>query len=100
MTRVHLRLTGVAALWGGTFIAGRIAAPVLPHFTLAALRFWTGFAILALVLLLTERRWPKLRPRDLALSALLALTGLVIYNLTTHKLNVRVAAAWEAVTST
>ena len=26
--------------------------------------------------------------------------GLVIYNLTTHKLNVRVAAAWEAVTST
>lgn len=25
--------------------------------------------------------------------------GLVIYNMTTHKLNVRVAAAWEAVTS-
>ena len=26
-------------------------------------------------------------------------TGLVIYNLTTNKLNVRVAAAWEVVTS-
>lgn len=25
--------------------------------------------------------------------------GLVIYNITTHKLNVRVAAAWEVVTS-
>jgi hypothetical protein len=25
--------------------------------------------------------------------------GLLIYNTTTHKLNVRVAAAWEAVTS-
>ena len=25
--------------------------------------------------------------------------GMLIYNLTTHKLNVRVAAAWEAVTS-
>lgn len=25
--------------------------------------------------------------------------GLVVYNTTTHKLNVRVAAAWEAVTS-
>ena len=25
--------------------------------------------------------------------------GLVIYNMTTHKLNVRVAAAWEAITS-
>ena len=81
MTGTHLRLVGVAALWGGTFIAGRIAAPVLPHFTLAALRFWTGFAILASILLLVERRWPKLRPRELALSALLALTGLVIYNL-------------------
>ena len=26
-------------------------------------------------------------------------TGLVIYNTTTNKLNVRVAAAWEAITS-
>ena len=26
-----LRLTGVAALWGGTFVAGRVAAPVLPQ---------------------------------------------------------------------
>jgi hypothetical protein len=25
--------------------------------------------------------------------------GLIVYNTTTHKLNVRVAAAWEAVTS-
>lgn len=25
--------------------------------------------------------------------------GLLVYNMTTHKLNVRVAAAWEAVTS-
>lgn len=25
--------------------------------------------------------------------------GLIIYNLTTHKLNLRVAAAWEAITS-
>lgn len=27
------------------------------------------------------------------------LEGLLVYNVTTHKLNVRVAAAWEAVTS-
>ena len=31
--------------------------------------------------------------------ALTAVTGMVIYNTTTNKLNVRVAAAWEAITS-
>lgn len=78
---LYLRLAGVAALWGGTFIAGRIAAPELPHFTISALRFWTAFAILFPLLLAVEGRLPKLRPRDLGFTALLALFGLVIYNL-------------------
>lgn len=78
---LYLRLTGVAALWGGTFVAGRIAAPVLPHFTLAALRFWVGFAILAVVLRVAEGGWPRLRRRDLISTGLLAATGLVAYNL-------------------
>lgn len=78
---LYLRLTAVAALWGGTFVAGRIAAPVLPHFTLAALRFWVGFAILAAVLRMVEGGWPRLRRRDLVSTALLAATGLVAYNL-------------------
>jgi hypothetical protein len=34
-----------------------------------------------------------------ALAAAARPEGLVIYNTTTHKLNVRVAAAWEVVTS-
>ena len=46
MIQTYLRLVGVAALWGGTFIAGRIAAPQIPHFTLAALRFWAAFVVL------------------------------------------------------
>jgi hypothetical protein len=43
---------------------------------------------------------PKLTTtqRD-ALSGVSLYEGLIIYNLTTHKVNVRVAAAWEAVTS-
>jgi len=78
---LYLRLTGVAALWGGTFIAGRIAAPTLPHFTISALRFWTAFVILLPLLLLSERGLPRLGRRDLVYSALLALSGLVTYNL-------------------
>lgn len=78
---LYARLVGVAALWGGTFIAGRIAAPQVPHFTLAALRFWAAFAVLFPLLLLAERGLPKLRPRDWGFALLLALTGLVTYNL-------------------
>jgi drug/metabolite transporter (DMT)-like permease len=78
---LYLRLAGVAALWGGTFIAGRIAAPELPHFTISALRFWVAFAILAPLLLVVEKRIPRLSARDLGFTALLALFGLVIYNL-------------------
>ena len=78
---LYLRLAGVAALWGGTFIAGRIAAPELPHFTISALRFWSAFAILLPLLIATEGGWPRLRPRDWLHTALLALFGLVIYNL-------------------
>jgi len=78
---LYFRLAGVAALWGGTFIAGRIAAPELPHFTVSALRFWVAFAILAPLLLVVEKRIPRLSARDLGFTALLALFGLVIYNL-------------------
>jgi drug/metabolite transporter (DMT)-like permease len=78
---IYLRLTGVAALWGGTFIAGRIAAPQLPHFTVSALRFWSAFLILLPLLLAVEKRLPRLRPRDLVYTALLALFGLAFYNL-------------------
>lgn len=81
MNSLYLRLAGVAALWGGTFIAGRIAAPELPHFTISALRFWVAFAILAPLLLVVEKRIPRLSARDLGFTALLALFGLVIYNL-------------------
>ncbi len=78
---LYARLVGVAALWGGTFIAGRIAAPQLPHFTLAALRFWIAAALLLPLLMIVERGLPRLRPRDWLYTALLALSGLVTYNL-------------------
>lgn len=79
--QVYLRLVAVAALWGGTFIAGRIAAPELPHFTLAALRFWVAAAVLTPLLWLTEGGWPRLQAKHYGYSLLLAAFGLVIYNL-------------------
>jgi drug/metabolite transporter (DMT)-like permease len=78
---IYAKLLGVALLWAGTFIAGKYAAPQLPHFTLAALRFWCAFAILAPVLWLAERRWPRPSLRTLALTAVVAAFGLFAYNL-------------------
>ncbi|MEY4357469.1 MAG: hypothetical protein RL469_795, partial [Pseudomonadota bacterium] len=81
MIRTYLRLVGVAALWGGTFIAGRIAAPQIPHFTLAALRFWAAFVVLFPLACWQERGIPVLQRRDVLYGALIALFGLVFYNL-------------------
>lgn len=78
---IYAKLLGVALLWAGTFITGKYAAPQLPHFTLAALRFWCAFAILAPVMWLAERRWPRLSARTLALTAVVAAFGLFAYNL-------------------
>lgn len=78
---IYAKLLGVALLWAGTFIAGKYAAPQLPHFTLAALRFWCAAAILMPALLWTEQRFPRLSPRTLALTAVVALFGLFAYNL-------------------
>lgn len=78
---IYAKQLGVALLWAGTFIAGKYAAPKLPHFTLAALRVWCAFTILAPVLWLPERRWPRPSPRMLALTAVVAAFGLIAYNL-------------------
>ena len=48
---------------------------------MSALRFWSAFLILLPLLLAVEKRLPQLRPRDLGFTALLALFGLVFYNL-------------------
>ena len=48
---------------------------------MSALRFWTAFAILLPLLLASGDGWPKLRPRDWGYTVLLALSGLVVYNL-------------------
>lgn len=81
MNWVYLKLVGVAALWGGTFVAGRWIAAAVPHFTLAALRFWAAFLVLAPLLWWQERHWPAFRRRDWGFALALAASGLVLYNL-------------------
>jgi hypothetical protein len=50
MFAIYLKLTCVPILWGGTFIAGRIASAQLPPASAGFIRF--VFALLALLLTL------------------------------------------------
>ena len=83
MLGLYLRLTCVPAIWGGTFIAGRIVSAHLPPATAAFIRF--VFATLALLtaLHLTQglRVIAQVTRRQLLGTMALGATGIWAYNL-------------------
>ena len=77
----YAKLVAVPAIWGGTFIAGRILALAVPAAVGALLRY-----LVALVALLVAARWlegglPRLTRRQVLGTLLLGLTGILAYNL-------------------
>ena len=76
-----LKLVMVAALWGGTFIAGRIVAQSLPLMTAAFGRFFVASILLVIVAVKMEGRLPRLNRGQVLLTAVLGLTGIFIYNI-------------------
>lgn len=81
LSPLYVKLTLVALLWGGTFIAGRVAAPAMP----LALAAWIRFAIAAVLFVvlarLSEGGLPRLDRRQVLHTALPGLTGIFLYNL-------------------
>ena len=76
-----LKLVMVAALWGGTFIAGRIVAQSLPLMTAAFARFFVASILLVIVAVKMEGKLPRLNRGQVLLTAVLGLTGIFIYNI-------------------
>jgi drug/metabolite transporter (DMT)-like permease len=77
----YAKLVAVPAIWGGTFIAGRILALALPAAVGALLRY-----VVAVAALLVAARWlegglPRLTRRQLLGTVLLGATGILAYNL-------------------
>jgi len=77
----YARLLAVPAIWGGTFIAGRVLALALPATVGALLRY-----VVAVGALLIAARWiegglPKLSRRQVFATLLLGATGIFAYNL-------------------
>jgi drug/metabolite transporter (DMT)-like permease len=77
----YAKLVAVPAIWGGTFIAGRILALALPAAVGSLLRF-----VVAVLALLAAAWWlegglPRLTRRQLVGTLLLGVTGIFAYNL-------------------
>jgi drug/metabolite transporter (DMT)-like permease len=78
---VYLKLVLVALFWGGTFIAGRIVAPAMPHMIAAAGRFAVACMLLVLLAYKLEGGLPRLTRQQLLATFALGLTGIFLYNL-------------------
>ena len=78
---IYLKLLAVALFWGGTFIAGRIVAPQIPHMTAAALRFMVACALLVPLAWKVEGGLPKLNRAQLHATFALGATGIFLYNI-------------------
>ncbi|MBL7791466.1 MAG: DMT family transporter [Saprospiraceae bacterium] len=77
---IYLKLLAVACVWGGTFIATRMAALVVGPFEGAFWRFLFATMGLLGVVALTNTKLPRLTPVQWRYHILLALSGIVVYN--------------------
>lgn len=65
-TGVHLRLLGMAVVWGGSWPAGRIVSLAMPPFAASAWRFLIAGTLLLVWLRWQRGSWPRLTARQIA----------------------------------
>jgi drug/metabolite transporter (DMT)-like permease len=78
---IYLKLTCVAMLWGGTFIAGRVIAFELPPQIAALMRFTIASILLIVIFLKFEGTFKKISFKQHLLTAGMGLTGVFAYNI-------------------
>lgn len=78
---LYVKLVLATIFWGGTFIAGRVAASTLDPLVIAFLRFLTASILLAAFLTIGRESWKKLNWKQFALVLGGGLTGIVAYNM-------------------
>ncbi|SMC25620.1 Permease of the drug/metabolite transporter (DMT) superfamily [Desulfacinum hydrothermale DSM 13146] len=77
---IYAKLALTALFWGGTFVAGRLAAQEVPPFTAAFLRFVCATLFLTLFLKRSAGRLPRPATGDWPVLALLGFSGVFAYN--------------------
>jgi drug/metabolite transporter (DMT)-like permease len=78
--QLYFKLLAVSCIWGGTFIATRVAAQYLEPFAGAFLRFAFASVGLVALMLLRKRAWPRLDRCAWIFHLVLALSGIIGYN--------------------
>jgi drug/metabolite transporter (DMT)-like permease len=77
----YAKLVAVPAIWGGTFIAGRVVALAVPAAVGALMRYVVALAALLVAVRWLEGGLPRLTRKQLLGTALLGATGILAYNL-------------------
>jgi drug/metabolite transporter (DMT)-like permease len=82
-TTLYLKTLSVPAIWGGTFIAGRIASAHLEPTTSGAIRFMMAFVALGIALHFSEgiTTLLKVTKKQLVGTAIMGASGIFAYNL-------------------
>jgi len=80
MSATIVKLSLVALIWGGTFIAGRVAAQEMPASLAALWRYVIATVALVAMTFVREGGLPRLDARQWIGVALLGLTGVTAYN--------------------
>jgi len=78
---LYAKLVAVAAIWGGTFIAARVVAPLMSAPAASLWRYVVATAALVAFVMVYERTLPRLDRRQWVGVALLGATGVALYNL-------------------
>ena len=69
------------AIWGGTFVIGRIIAQTMTPFTAGFGRFAIASIFLWLLIIFREEKLPRLNQRQILLVVCLGFSGVLTYNL-------------------
>jgi drug/metabolite transporter (DMT)-like permease len=77
---ISAKLVAVAALWGGTFIAGRVAATAMPPLDAAVGRFWIASVGLLVAAWLLEGGLPRLTRAQALGTLAMGAAGIYVYN--------------------
>ena len=78
---IYLKLILTMAIWGGTFVVGRIISQTLDPFTSGFGRFAIASVFIALSLSYRQNKLEKLNSRQILLVICLGLSGVMAYNL-------------------
>lgn len=81
LLKLHILLFLCPVIWGGAFIAGKVATQLLSPESVAFLRYLTAGMILVPIMLYTEKERRRPTGKDWLLFILLGLTGVFLYNL-------------------